>query len=176
MLDLHAHPNTVAVLDAWRRLAVGASEEAAPVDDNAELLARLFVLTRVSDTDYSFQRVGASLDALFGRRLADHNFLSLWSTSDRALIAGGLAAAIADAGPVLLRATGETLDGRRASLEFPLAPLLHPGRRSVRFLGLCQCLTNERALGGRPLRRLQASAVYPPAPTPEPVIRIVSSR
>jgi hypothetical protein len=62
-------------------------------------------------------------------------------------------------------------------LEVSLAPLTGSSGAGARFLGLCQTLAPEEVLGGRPLRRLQALAVYPPATPPkEPSIRLVSSR
>ena len=69
-----------------------------------------------------------------------------------------------------------TLDGRRIELEFALAPIPSPTANRDRFLGICQSMTPDHSLGGRPLRRLQAIAIYPPAPEPRtPTIRLVSS-
>ncbi len=178
MEQIKSHPNTQAVIDAWRRLSEGANPAEGPTtDDYPGLVGRLFVLNRAGDGDYSFRRVGHALEQMFGRALADHNFISLWSEPDRSLVLAALAAAQSDRGPALVRARGETLDGRRVELEFTLAPLVSGIGAPVRFLGLCQPVTPDQALGGRPLRRLQAVAVYPPAPAPEHArIRLVSSR
>jgi hypothetical protein len=175
--DMKAHPNTQAVLDAWRRLSEGQVNEDGPTtDDYPGLVGRLFVLNHIGDGDYSFRRVGYSLERLFGRVLAEHNFLSIWTEPDRQLVSAAFASAAADRGPALIRARGETLDGRRVDIEFVLAPLFARRNAPARFLGLCQTMSPEDALGGRPLRRLQAIAVYPPAPDFHPAIRIVSSR
>jgi hypothetical protein len=175
--DLNAHPNTQAVLDAWRRLSEGQVNEDGPTtEDYPGLVGRLFVLNHIGDGDYSFRRVGYSLERLFGRVLSEHNFLSIWNEPDRQLVSAALAAASADRGPALIRARGETLNGRRVELEFVLAPLFAHRDRTARFLGLCQTMSSEDYLGGRPLRRLQAVAVFPPAPDHHPAIRIVSSR
>lgn len=175
--ELKAHPNTQAVLDAWRRLSEGQVNEDGPTtDDYPGLVGRLFVLNHIGDGDYSFRRVGYSLERLFGRVLTEHNFLSIWNEPDRRLVSAALAAASADRGPALVRARGETLNGRRVDLEFVLAPLFARRGSSPRFLGLCQSMSSEDYLGGRPLRRLQAVAVFPPAPDHHPAIRIVSSR
>jgi hypothetical protein len=178
MEDMKAHPYTQAVLDAWRRLADGQITEDGPTtEDFPGLVGNLFVLNHVGERDYSFQRVGHGIEKLVGRQLAEHNFLSLWSEPDRSLVVAALAAASADKGPAIVRARGETLDGRRIELEFALAPLFSETSDRQRFLGLCQSMTPEQSLGGRPLRRLQAIAVYPPAPEPRtPIIRLVSSR
>jgi hypothetical protein len=176
MEELKAHPNTQAVLDAWRRLSEGQVNEDGPTtEDYPGLVGRLFVLNHVADSDYSFRRVGYALERLFGRVLAEHNFLSIWSEPDRQLVSAALASATADRGPALIRARGETLSGRRIDLEFALAPLFGRYGAPTRFLGLCQTMAPEDMLGGRPLRRLQALAVYPPAPDQHPAIRIVSS-
>jgi len=175
--DMKAHPNTQAVLDAWRRLSEGQVNEDGPTtDDYPGLVGRLFVLNHIGECDYSFRRVGYSLERLFGRVLAEHNFLSIWNEPDRQLVAAALSSAVADRGPALIRARGETLAGRRVDIEFALAPLYGRNGAPARFLGLCQTMTPEDALNGRPLRRLQAIAVYPPAPDFRPAIRIVSSR
>ena len=174
---MNAHPNTQAVLDAWKRLSEGQVNEDGPTtDDYPGLVGRLFVLNHVADRDYSFRRVGYALERLFGRALAEHNFLSIWNEPDRQLVSAALASATVDRGPAMIRARGETLAGKRVDLEFALAPL--PGNRmaAVRFLGVCQTMSPEEALCGRPLRRLQAIAIYPPAPNQRPAIRLVSSQ
>jgi len=177
MEDMRAHPNTQAVLDAWRRLSDGDLAEDGPTtEDYPGVVGRLFVLNHVADRDYSFRRVGYSLERLFGRQLTEHNFLSVWSEPDRHLVSAALGSATPERGPVLIRARGETLTGKSVELEFALAPL--PGRNGAasRYLGVCQAMTSEDALGGRPLRRLQATAVYPASTEQHPAIRLVSSR
>jgi hypothetical protein len=178
MEDMRTHPNTQAVLDAWRRLSDGELADAGPsTEEYPGIVGRLFVLNHVADHDYSFRRVGYSLERLFGRQLTEHNFLSIWNEPDRQLISAALGSATPDRGPALIRARGETLAGKRVDLEFALAPL--PGRNgaATRYLGVCQAMTAEEVLGGRPLRRLQAVAVYPPpASEQSPTIRLVSSR
>jgi hypothetical protein len=67
-------------------------------------------------------------------------------------------------------------EGKRIDLEFSLAPLTRDDGPAIRFLGLCQTMTPEEVLNGRPINRLQALAVYPPAPDREAAIRLVSSR
>lgn len=177
MEAMNIHPNTRIVLDAWRRLSDGVGTQDGPAtDDDASLVGSLFVVNHAGDRDFPFTRAGISLERLFGRHLIDHNFLSIWNESDRHLIAAGLAVAAQDNGATLIHARGETLAGKRIDLEFSLAPLLREGNASPRFLGLCQAITPEEALHGRPVSRLQALAVYPPAPDRAAAIRLVSSR
>jgi hypothetical protein len=165
MEEMRAHPNTQAVIDAWRRLSDGDLADDGPTtDDYPGVVGRLFVLNHVADSDYSF------------RQLTEHNFLSIWNEPDRQLVSAALSSATPQRGPVLIRARGETLAGKRVELEFALAPL--PGRNGspTRYLGVCQAMTPEELLAGRPLRRLQALAVYPPPTEQTPAIRLVSSR
>jgi len=174
---IRTHPNTQVMLDAWRRLAQGGEIADGPdIDEHPGLVASLFVLNHCGERDFAFRRAGATLDRLFGRPLADHNFLSIWFETDRRLVAAGLSVALKDRGPLLIHARGETLAGKRIDLEFALAPLEIPEGALPRFLGLCQTITPEDVLNSRPLRALQALAIFPPAPSPSPAIRIVSSR
>ena len=177
MEAMNIHQNTRVVLDAWKRLSDGAPAADGPAtEDDAALVGSLFVLNHVGERDFAFRRAGASIERLFGRQLIDHNFLSIWSEADRHLIAAGLALAVQDCGATLVHARGETLAGKRIDLEFSLAPLVRADSTSVRFLGLCQTITPEESLNGRPISRLQALAIYPPAPDREAAIRLVASR
>lgn len=177
MQAMNIHPNTRVVLDAWKRLSDGLPANDGPAtDDDAGLVGSLFVLNHVGERDFPFRRAGNSLEGLFGRQLIDHNFLSIWSEADRHLVAAGLAVAVQDGGATLIHARGETLAGKRIDLEFSLAPLVREDSTSVRFLGLCQTITPEQILNGRPITRLQALAIYPPAPDREAAIRLVISR
>jgi hypothetical protein len=174
---MNIHPNTRVVLDAWKRLSDGVHAAEGPAtDDDPGLVSSLFVLNHVGERDFAFRRCGGSLERLFGRQLLDHNFMSIWSEADRHLVAAGLAVAVQDNGATVIHARGETLAGRRIDLEFSLAPLVREASASVRFLGLCQAITAEEVLNGRPISRLQALAIYPPAPTRAAAIRLVSSR
>ncbi len=174
---MNIHPNTRVVLDAWKRLSDGAPAHEGPATgDDAGLVSSLFVLNHVGTRDFAFNRAGSSLERLFGRQLIDHNFLSIWSEADRHLVGAGLAVAVQDCGATLIHARGETLGGKRIDLEFSLAPLVREDSTTVRFLGLCQTMTPEEILNGRPIHRLQAVAIYPPAPDREAAIRLVSSR
>lgn len=174
---MKSHPNTQVMLDAWRRLTEGGAANDGPTtDEHPGLVASLFVLNHVGERDFAFRRAGVTLDRLFGRALVDHNFLSIWQEGDRKLVAAGLAVALRDRGPILIHARGETLAGKRMDLEFALAPLRIPENATPRFLGLCQAMIPEETLSGRPIGRLQAIAIFPPAPPRDATIRIVSSR
>lgn len=174
---LRAHPNTQAMLDAWKRLTEGEHSPDGPTtDEYPGLVNNLFVINHVAERDFAFRRVGSALDRLFGRQLTEHDFLSIWNEPDRRLVAAGISMAVKDRGPTIIHARGETLAGKRLDLELALAPLLNEENAPRRFLGLCQAITPEEILGGRPLRRLQVLAIFPPAPPMRPAIRIVASK
>jgi hypothetical protein len=65
------------------------------------------------------------------------------------------------------------LDGAQVDLEFALAPLAGAIGAPSRFLGLCQTTSPDGVLASRPLHRLQAVALFPPAPQLPAAIRIV---
>jgi hypothetical protein len=174
MEQMKAHPNTEAVIDAWRRLSTGLPAASEPMtDDYPGVIGRLFVINLVGRADYCFRRAGHGLESMFGRQLVEHNFLTLWAENDRGLVAACLETARMDRGPVLIRARGQTLDGAQVELEFALAPLVGAIGAPIRFLGLCQTTSPDAVLLSRPLHRLQAVAVFPPAPHLAAAIRIV---
>lgn len=177
MLEFNAHPNTQAIIKAWKRLAEGDAHlvQGPMTEDYPGLIGRLFILQRISDQDYSFRVAGAALEDLLDRELADHNFLSLWRAEDKPLIRAAAEAALSANAPSLIYACGATLDGRTLHVEIALAPLNGPDGRQ-RLLGLYQTLTDEHMLNGRPIWRHWATSIYPPIPA-EPIapIRLVAS-
>lgn len=179
MLGHTLHPNSRAMLTAWRSLSAhrGAAAVHDPmVEDCRGLLGRLFVLNRVEPGVWIFRNAGERLSALLGRELLDQDFLSLWQGPDR-IIATGIMAAIETAlNPAILRARGETLTGRRVEVEIPLAPLEGQGGRIQRVLGLYQALGGEAMLEGRPIVRHHLCALSTPdVPVTMPKLRLVAS-
>ena len=56
MEDVNAHPNTQALLDAWRRLSDDGIVSGGPTTaDYPDLVGRLFVLNHVAERDYCFR-------------------------------------------------------------------------------------------------------------------------
>ena len=175
MLDRVLHPNSQAMLDAWRRLfqsgdTVDAPEPAAPAD----LISRLFVLRQDENGEWMFQTAGARLSAITGRTLEHRAFLDFWGGDDRGRVRALLSSIALENQPGIIRADGRTLNGRIIPVEIPLAPLI--ARDRARMLGLYQTLDIEPALQSRPLWRHDVTDVFPAAQLVErPALRLVVS-
>ncbi len=177
MLEMKAHPNTKAIIEAWKRLSKGDSQlvDGPMADDYPDLVGRLFILQHDSNSDFSFRVAGSALEDLFDRELVEHNFLSLWRLEDRHLITAAIESCLAANAPSIVQACGASLDGRTINVEIALAPLASNGGRP-RVPGLYQSLSDERMLQGRPIWRHWATGVFPPRPTqPFAQIRLIAS-
>ncbi len=164
MLDTSLHPNTQAMLQAWRRMAAGAADMAAASGDFPEIVSRLFVIEASNANRAPFRLSGERMPALLGRDTSTLDFLTFWTGQDRGMIAGLLETIRLENEPGVIRAYGETIDGRRVELEIALAPLDRPTTRSGRMLGLYQTLGGEPMIGGRPIQRHRLAAVLLPEP------------
>ena len=178
MLQISAHPNTLAIIEAWRRLSRESNDNVSEpmVSEYPDLIGRLFILQRAHVNDYPFRVAGANLQDIFGRELAEHNFLSLWRPADKPLISGAIESALMEGSPSLLTAEGESLDGRKVNVEVSFAPLDAPSSPRPRILGLYQLLEEERRLHGRPIWRQYAKSVLAAKPASRtPGVRLIAS-
>lgn len=177
-MDRATHPNTRAILNAWKRLSSpGKTSGSDPkIEDFPNLLGSLFVLKMAEDGVWLFANVGKDLQSHLGRELLDHDFQSIWRGRDLALVSAHLDAVRFGSAPGIIRARGETLAGQRVELEIALAPLRTKSGNSDRILGLYQMLGGEGLLAGRPIWRHGISAIYPPESNrDEPRLRLVAS-
>ena len=64
MLEMKAHPNTKAIIEAWKRLSKGDSQlvDDPMADDYPDLVGRLFILQHDSNSDFSFRVAGSALE------------------------------------------------------------------------------------------------------------------
>ncbi len=178
MLELNAHPNTRAIIEAWKRLSQGDTlpADGPKAEEYPNLVGRLFILQRDSTSDYSFRVAGVGLETLFGRELAEHNFLTLWSGQDKPLISAAIEAALCARAPSLVQADGASLDGRKLKVEISFAPLDPVDAPRPRVLGLYQALSDETKLSGRPVWRHFTTGVFPPPPSDNLAqVRLVAS-
>lgn len=178
MNDRAVHPNTKAILDAWRRLSSDADNaiEDPKVADFPNVLGSLFVIKRADDGIWPFTNAGKKMVDVLGRELIDQDFLKLWRGRDIDLVSAQLNAIRFGSAPGIIRGRGETLSGQRLEIEIALAPLKKKGQTGDRLLGLYQMLGGENMLEGRPVWRHAVSAVYPPeTPIKEPYLRLVAS-
>lgn len=178
MVEQHSiHPNTRVLLEAWRRMQTepeGHAVNGPSAAEHEDLIDRIFVLELMDDRAWLVRTAGDAVTSLVGRRLANHNFLDLWSGPDRIMVGACLDAIRVDGGPGVIRGRGETLSGARAELEVTLMPLA-AGSRS-RMLGLYQTVSSEGALEGQPVFRHRVSMIVPPdTRRVGPKLRLVAS-
>ncbi len=178
MTDRAIHPNTKAILKAWRRLSSSSTGAFGDpkVSDFPNLLSSLFVLKQVDTNIWPFTNAGNELSRKLGRDLIEQDFLSLWRGRDMALVAAQLDAVRFSGTPGLIRSKGETISGECIDIEITLAPLRTAGVQGERLLGLYQVLSDESILRGRPVWRHSVEALFAPqqyqAETP---LRLVAS-
>lgn len=180
MLASLLHPNTKAMLQAWRRLSARQPAISTPdeplVEDHTSLIGRLFVLHEIEPRCWTFRTAGEDLSKLLGRELVEQEFLSLWTGPDRTMMSGLLDSIATRGRPGIVRARGETMVGRRVETEIALAPLQRSGDKTPRMLGLYQSLGGEAMLGGRPIWRHCITTISAPdAPSGRTALRLVAS-
>lgn len=160
------HPNTTAMLQAWRRMLSTPDDiEGGPAaEDYPELLERLFILDTTKPGVASFRVAGDDLPSLLGRNLIGTNFLDLWTNADRPIVDGLLQSVLSEDGPGLLRGFGETSQFRRVEIEIAIAPLTQNKLAPQRVLCLYQTLGGEAMLNKRTLWSHRLRSVYPPEP------------
>lgn len=182
MVEHSIHPNTRVLLEAWRRMQSEPDDHALHgpcVTEHEDLIERLFVLELMEDCSWLVRTAGEAVNALVGRRIANHDFLDLWSGPDRIMVGACLEAIRLDGGPGVIRGRGETISGARADLEVTLMPLAagSAGTLRTRMLGLYQTVGSEGALGGQPVFRHRVSMIVPPDTRQvSPKLRLVASR
>lgn len=166
MLESSLHPNTSAMLQAWRRLIISPQDTAGgpAAGDYPELLARLFTVDVNETGEAIFRAAGEDLTSILGRDLIGTNFLQLWVGPDRALVSGLLDSIINEGGPGLLRGFGETNQGRRVEIEIAMAPLEGRGAARNRIICLYQTLGGEAMLNDRSIWIHRLRSIFPPEP------------
>jgi hypothetical protein len=167
MIDRSIHPNTRVLIEAWRRMQADPQAHGLSgpdVRDHANLVDRIFVIERREDQSWLVRTSGATLNALVGRNLTNHNYLDLWTGPDRAMMSALLESIRFDGAPGVVRGRGETLNGERVELEISLMPLnpQSSGSGGLRMLGLYQTLGGEPMLAGKPVFRHRISMLVPP--------------
>lgn len=180
MLDRTAHPNTRIMLEAWRRMDTAPGVLVAADghgDEPSALVDNIFVLRDAGANNWMFRTAGASLSRYFGKQLCEESFLDLWLGPDRGMVQSVITSVLADNGPGLIRARGETLIGRQLQVEIALAPLPANAGSVRRVLGHYQPLGGEAMMGERPIWRHSVTEVRtPPKPTRRSHLTLVSSR
>ncbi|MEO1015949.1 MAG: PAS domain-containing protein [Pseudomonadota bacterium] len=177
MLNNAIHPNTKAMLQAWRRMGLDGSELASgpPAQEFPGLLGRLFVLTCQPDGSAAFRVSGAKLPILLGRDMTNAAFEELWTGPDRAVAAAIVRAIVLESSPAMIRARAETAFGDGTELEITLAPLARGPKTTARVLGLYQSIRVAHPQP-RPLVSHRINAVVMPEPKrPRERLKLVSA-
>ena len=172
------HPNSEAMLEAWKQMTADPSElEGGPVaQDYPGLLGCLFILQGGHPGKLPFRIAGDHLADLFGRNLVGTDFLDLWAAEDRALVSAFAAKVLSDDQPGLFRGIGETGKGRQVNIEIAFAPLGRASGSRGRILALYQVLNCDQRSGPPLVARHRLSGLFPPEPQrPAAHLRLVAN-
>jgi hypothetical protein len=159
------HPNTYALINAWRRIETNQPHASDPrADDSAQLISHLFILEFRDDGTWPIQSAGSSLPDLLGRSPVNQDFRSFWSGPDQKMAEALLSAIRIEGEPGLIHARAETVMGRRVDVEIGLAPFTRQSAHSRRHrvLGLYQVLSGSEALDSAPVFRHRIVSITPP--------------
>lgn len=181
MTEGPAHPSTIAMLEAWKRMDCAGSEGLMPAGpgavtgDEDALVGRLFVLQKQAGTAWSFRTAGEQIAATLGRPVPGRDFLDLWTGSDREMVRSLIMAVAAQGAPGLVRAQAESLSGRAVRIEIALAPLPGVANGNTRLLGHYQDLQPETETAREPVWRHALIGIVPPERrAPRPRLRLAS--
>lgn len=168
MLNNSLHPNTTAMLQAWKRITntPNQADGGPSAYEYPGLLGRLFVIESTRKGFFPFRIAGDKLSSILGRNLIGTDFLDLWTGPDRLLVAALIESVTNEDRPGLLRGFGETSHGRRAEIEVAVAPLGSAISGRNRMLCLYQTLGGEAMLQNRSIWSHRITSVYPPEPIP----------
>jgi hypothetical protein len=135
------HPNTELLIDYWRDLRVDQPIPArAAVDPSGfvPLASRTFVAARDARGEFELRLAGEMVIDLHGRQLRGEPIGRLWRPIHRRRLAGLLEATLTAGEPLVIAAEAWGAEASRLRLEVLFLPLLGPGGRADRFLGLYQ--------------------------------------
>jgi hypothetical protein len=138
-----------------------------------QILPATFILERLDPTNYRFRLAGTRICEQFGLELRGSDFLDLWNSVDRSVVARHLAELSAQGGIGLLTLAAATGDRREAVFEAVILPLLHNEPTADRFLGAISAIDNPSWLGTDRLvsRRLIEHEVIWPDGKPHAVVK-----
>ena len=137
------HKTTQALFDYWNAMRAGRPaprrSEIEPGDMRA-ILPYVFILERKDRDTYRF-------------RLAGHNMISMWGDDCAENMKEALDDVIRNAGVAVVEYTAATTDGREATFEMVLLPLLHEDGSLSRVLGAAVPIDRAPWVGDRLLAR-----------------------
>lgn len=136
------------------------------------ILPETFILERIEGGAHRFRLAGTRIFECFGNEFRGADFLDLWQGVDREL-AGLDLDKVAEQGAVATFSfEGGGSDGRKASFEAILLPLVHTGQVIDRIVGAISCAHPPAWLGTQRLddRRLTAHEIIWPDGRPHAVL------
>lgn len=178
MLNNCLHPNTAAMLQAWRRITRSPNDvDGGPsAHEYPGLLGRLFVVESLRNSFAPFRIAGDELTTILGRNLIGTDFLGLWTGADRSLVSALIESVTYEDRPGILRGFGETSLGHRVELEISIAPLKDKAIGRNRMLCLYQTLGGEAMLHNRSIWTHRVRSISPPEPIMKPAnLRLVAN-
>ena len=116
----------------------------------APVLSETFILEEAGTDGYRFRLVGTRIGDHMGRDLRGTDFLDL-ADLDRSLLEKAMEAVTDDGAALLVELEADTADGRSASFEAVVMPLIHPAHRVTRYLGAFCAIDAPFWLGNEPL-------------------------
>jgi hypothetical protein len=128
------------------------------------ILPETFILERIEGGGYRFRLAGTRIFEAFGVEFRGADFLDMWTDQDRDPIAQQLATLSAQGGVATLTFDAMSTDGRRASFEAILLPLVHTTQVIDRIVGSISCIAPPAWLGTVRLdkrRLVQQELIWP---------------
>lgn len=116
----------------------------------APILSETFILERTPAQTYPFRLAGTRICERFGQELRGLDFACL-AGDDRHVLRKALETVTADGAVAVLELEAETDDGRGATFEAIVLPLMHPDDEVTRYLGAISAIHAPAWLGAETL-------------------------
>ncbi|MCC2110829.1 MAG: PAS domain-containing protein [Hyphomicrobiales bacterium] len=132
------HQSSRQLYAYWARLRGDRiAPQRSEIDPNEirQILGNTFILEAAAPDSYVYRLAGTRICSAYCRELKGHDFLPLWSGSDRESIATLLKAVHVDGAIAVIGFSGYTERNQEISFELTLMPLCHDGREINRILG-----------------------------------------
>lgn len=116
----------------------------------APILSETFILERTDEESYPFRLAGTRICERFGRELRGQDFAWL-AGEDHGIVRKVLTAVTSEGAVAVIEFEADTADGRSATFEAVVMPLVHPADEVTRYLGAISAIDPPAWLGAEPL-------------------------
>jgi hypothetical protein len=137
------HTHTRTLYDYWDALRLSrAAPLRSELDPRAikSLLTNMFILQRLSETDFRFRLAGTGMCQRFGRELRDENFLGNWRSNEAASIRSLLQSITQDRTAAVVGVTVSYDNAPQDTMEYLFLPVRLDTTQEIRILGCCSLL------------------------------------